>query len=248
MTKEENKEKIRAILARLYSMKTRCYNKKVPQYKNYGGRGIKVCEEWMNDKNKFVEWSLKNGFKKELTIDRIDNSSDYNPNNCRWVDRKTQNNNKRNTKKHKCFNEFLTITEASEKYGISFKKLETRVNRGGLNLEEAVKIGNIKKQKKDAQVYIVDNEEYTLKDLEKLYNVKKHTIYERLARGMSLANSLYQPKSKMRVNQFTKERVLINTYSNITEASKQTNVVKSNICACCNGIRKTAGGFIWQFQ
>ncbi|NOR27639.1 MAG: AP2 domain-containing protein [Lutibacter sp.] len=67
------------------SMKQRCYNKKDKSYHNYGGRGISICTEWMNDFKLFYDWSLINGYKKGLQIDREDNDGDYTPNNCRFV-------------------------------------------------------------------------------------------------------------------------------------------------------------------
>ena len=78
-------------------MMSRCYNPNIPNFHNYGGRGITVCEEWLNNRDSFVKWAKTNGFKPELQIDRIDNDEGYSPDNCRWVDQKTQLLNKRNT-------------------------------------------------------------------------------------------------------------------------------------------------------
>jgi hypothetical protein len=88
---------------RLYSiwssMKGRTKYKQHPFYKNYGGRGISVCDEWANDFNSFMEWAIKAGYSDDLTIYRIDNNKDYCPENCRWISRSDQSYNKRTKNK-----------------------------------------------------------------------------------------------------------------------------------------------------
>lgn len=84
-------------------MKKRCSNSKCKSYKNYGARGISVCEEWDKDYSSFRKWAYENGYdenapKFKCTIDRIDNDGNYCPENCRWVDMKIQNSNKRQRK------------------------------------------------------------------------------------------------------------------------------------------------------
>ncbi|MFY4844609.1 hypothetical protein ACOTVP_08730 [Aliarcobacter butzleri] len=97
----KNKNKIKHNLSshRLYNlwnlMINRCNNKKRKAYKDYGGRGIIVCEEWENDFIAFYNWSINNGYKENLTIDRVDNNKGYSPNNCRWVSRSIQSRNNR---------------------------------------------------------------------------------------------------------------------------------------------------------
>jgi hypothetical protein len=78
-----------------YKMKERCYRPTNDNYKYYGGLGIKICDEWLNDFNSFAQWAITNGYEEHLTIDRIENEKDYCPENCRWVTIQEQQRNKR---------------------------------------------------------------------------------------------------------------------------------------------------------
>lgn len=82
-------------------MKQRCNNPKNKNYEKYGGRGIKICTEWLNDPKKFFDWAIKNGYKEGLSIDRIDVNGNYEPDNCRWADSETQCLNQRIRKDNK---------------------------------------------------------------------------------------------------------------------------------------------------
>jgi len=93
-----NKGCSREVLYKRWScMLSRCYNQKDTDYYRYGGRGIEVCNEWKNKETgykNFKQWSLNNGYKKELELDRINNDQGYSPDNCRWVDHRTNINNR----------------------------------------------------------------------------------------------------------------------------------------------------------
>lgn len=126
----------RLILIRVLMIQ-RCYNPKMSNYKDYGGRGITVFNEWIDKPWVFYEWALSNGYKDELSIDRIDNDKGYTPDNCRWVDQITQANNKRNTKKYEYLGKLKTIREWSIELQIDYKFLRRRIDYG-FTIEEAV--------------------------------------------------------------------------------------------------------------
>lgn len=119
---------------RLYTiwrdMKLRCTNDKQVGYKNYGGRGIKVCDEWLNNFVIFKDWAMNNGYNDRLTLDRINVDGDYEPSNCRWVTMKEQSNHKRNNRRIKYKGETHTISEWSELYNVSYHLIWNRLKRG----------------------------------------------------------------------------------------------------------------------
>lgn len=93
-SKERPKPISAKLKEKLRDMIRRCENPHRRSYKDYGARGIYVCDEWKTDRNAFVKWSLANGYEPGLSIDRIDNNGPYAPWNCRYVNTKAQQNNK----------------------------------------------------------------------------------------------------------------------------------------------------------
>lgn len=120
--------------SRIYNIyiciKERCCNPKSKSYKNYGLRGIDICEEWKQDFMSFYNWAIANGYSEELTIDRIDNNKGYAPDNCRWVNKYIQNNNTRRNRKIHCFGETHTVSEWAMITGINRNTINSRLNKG----------------------------------------------------------------------------------------------------------------------
>ena len=112
------------------SMKQRCLNPNNRGYKNYGGRGITICDEWIHDFQSFYEWSKKNGYNSNLSIDRIDNNGNYCPENCRWTDRHTQCNNTRVNHYINYNNETKTLADWVKTTKLSYSCVFTRLKKG----------------------------------------------------------------------------------------------------------------------
>ena len=115
--------------ASYHAMMDRCYREKAGNYPLYGGRGIRVCEEWHNIEN-FEKWANESGYVKGLTIDRIDPNENYSPQNCRWTTRKEQANNKRNTHRLTYKGKTKTISDWAVELGINRSTINNRYFRG----------------------------------------------------------------------------------------------------------------------
>lgn len=114
-------------------MKSRCYYTNNDSYTDYGGRGIVVCDEWIDTENGFINfynWSINNGWAKDLTLDRIDNNGKYCPENCRWATLKEQANNKRNTVYLEYNDIKLSLSEWAEKLDVPRYILKERRSLG----------------------------------------------------------------------------------------------------------------------
>lgn len=124
-----------------HSMYCRCYYKSTNQYENYGGKGIKVCEDWKHIDGfvNFYNWAVNNGYDESLTLDRIDNSKDYSPENCRWLTPKEQSNHKTNNVYYDFKGERKTAKQWCEIYGINQTTFLDRLKRGW-TLEQALTI------------------------------------------------------------------------------------------------------------
>lgn len=120
-------------------MKSRCYYKRNNRYKYYGERGIKVCNEWLNDFMSFYTWSISHGYKDNLTIDRIDCNGNYEPNNCRWTSNKQQQRNKHNNRNITIQGETHCLSEWCDILGLNVNTVNTRLRRNW-SIERALEL------------------------------------------------------------------------------------------------------------
>lgn len=124
--------KCRTRLYKIFSMmKDRCYNPKSSAYPYYGGKGITICREWIDDFMNFYNWAMANGYKENLTIERINVNGNYEPDNCEWIPQKEQMRNRTNSHFVQYNGETMTLTEASKKFHIcrgTIRKYEKMCN------------------------------------------------------------------------------------------------------------------------
>ena len=122
------------VKSRIYGIwigiKKRCFNSNHKGYKNYGGRGIVMCDKWKNDFIEFYKWAIINGYKDNLTIDRINNEGNYEPSNCRWVTLTEQARNRRNTRFITYNGERLCMKDWAKKLGLNYKLVSAKINKG----------------------------------------------------------------------------------------------------------------------
>lgn len=124
-------------------MKSRCLNKNNKRYFRYGGRGISICDDWL-EYLPFHNWAINNGYKSNLTIDRKNNNGNYESSNCRWATSKQQANNRYDNVNIEFKGKVMTRQEWSEKLGFEPHILKNRLNRGW-SIERALTTPIIKK-------------------------------------------------------------------------------------------------------
>lgn len=131
-------------------IKWRCYSPNCHYYDRYGGRGIKMCDEWLNDFYSFMNWALSNGYKKELAIDRIDNNGDYSPDNCRFVTAAENNQNRRSSKFFTYNGKTQNLMQWCIELGLDYNMVLMRIHRGW-DFEKAI---TTKKRQRDTSSII----------------------------------------------------------------------------------------------
>ncbi len=166
------------------SMRRRCDNPNVSQYKNYGARGIKVCAEWDEDFLAFRSWALSNGYEEnaeygKCTIDRINNDGNYEPSNCRWVSMKKQQNNRRSNHIIVSNGESHTLSEWEDSSGIRQLTIRARV-QSGWNATEATTTRPF-----SSKTITYNGQSHSVKEWANILHININTLYRRIQKGWS---------------------------------------------------------------
>ena len=133
-TKKDNE----SLWSRWHGIKKRCLNENDERYHQYGGRGIKICKEWLESFDNFAEWALSNGYSENLTLERIDVNGDYCPENCKWITLREQAFNKRDTKWVDYKGEHIQLKILCDRLGVTYDTVHDRIYKRGWSIEDAV--------------------------------------------------------------------------------------------------------------
>lgn len=161
-------------------MKSRCYCVTNNKYYNYGAKGVTVCDGWKNDFMSFYDWAINNGYKEDLTIDRIDPNGNYEPSNCRWVTNLEQQRNKRDNKKATFNGVTYNLSEWAEMLGLNYKDLWWRICDYKMPIKKALTKRKDKKYLYPHQVEV----------LAKLYNHNKCAMFLEMGTGKTLTGAI----------------------------------------------------------
>ena len=203
---------------RLSNMKRRCYNSNSKDYKYYGGKGVTICDNWLNDFMQFYEWALNNGYQDNLTIDRKDVNGNYEPDNCRWVTMLVQGSNKTNNVFIEHDGEIKTISQWERETGINRDILKSRINRGQENIF------------KDESLIIVDinGESKTLKQWSRDSGINYTTIVNRYHQGFSPEDLLYDHKKDFKRIEYNGKMYTVSELAKISDGLTR-EIIKSRI-------------------
>ena len=260
LNKKYTKEQTSSFLYSTWQgMKQRCLDPNSTSYRNYGGRGIKVCNEWLHYYSMFYEWAMANGASKDLTLDRIDCDGDYEPANCRWADLLTQANNTRQNRFIEYNGERLSVMQWSRKTGIPESVIRSRLDKYGYTVGEALgfnthkpRISDRSHLRKPVNQYSTDNVLLktwkSAQEAAETLGVSQRAIQRCLCGYYGSAGGfIWRYPDGVKLNKHVKKRVLqyslnnelIAEYNDSFEAAAAVGVHHELIRDICNG-RRTA--------
>ena len=194
--------------SRLHSLwtgvKSRCNNPNHKQYKDYGGRGIKVCEEWDKNFISFRDFMLSIGYDEALpigeqTIERINVNGNYEPSNCKLITKREQNFNKRCNHKVTYKGVTKTLVEFAEEYNLDVENLYNRINNYGYTIEEAIEKPVRKCRHKNAPTYEVNGEAHTMTEWAEIFGMTRGQLKSK-TRHKTVEQAVQELISKQKVN------------------------------------------------
>lgn len=169
---------------RWYRMKRRCFDPNNKDYKDYGGRGITICDEWLNFDN-FCMWALENGYAANLTIERIDVNGNYEPNNCKWATLLEQANNKRRNHFIEYNGKKLTISQWARELNIQPTLIQSRIKKG-LPVDKILSTKVRNRQK----LITFNGKTLNIREWAKLTGLSEQVIGRRINKGWSAEKAL----------------------------------------------------------
>ena len=217
-------DEIRKRILRIRSgMISRCYNPQNLAYKNYGDRGIIVCNEWLNDKEAFYKWALENGYKQNLQIDRKDCNGNYCPENCHFVTSRENNNNRRNNIKYEINGEFHTVNEWMRIYNIPMdENTHSRVRRKAI--EKGIEFALTHWQtEKPVQTATINGVTKPIYQWAKKAGVHKNIVFQRLEYGYSIEEALKKENFIENGNRTKRKKELYGKYQVTQEEIDKIN-------------------------
>ena len=211
------------------AMKTRCYNPNFCAFEHYGGRGIKVCDEWKNDFKAFEKWAMESGYDPDApygqcTLDRIDVDGNYEPSNCRWVDFSTQRRNQRLFKNKHC--RPVIQTDIDGNFICEYESVKEASRITGIR---AAIITNVCKGRSGSIHGYVWRYKYpTAQELEQIKTMKER-------------NKEYAERALF-INQIDIDGAIVRQFSSLHEASRETGCHRQLIKKVCDGLQATTKG------
>lgn len=170
-----------------HGMKNRCYNSQIPKYKNYGGRGVKICDEWLGENGfiNFYNWAIESGYDNTLTIERIDVNGNYCPKNCKWITEKEQAKNKTNNIYIEIDGRKKILSEWCKEFNIRYGLVHGRISKGWNAIDA------LTKQKSGLHEY--KGRQLTLKEISEISGLSPKTIKSRLDKKWSMERIINEP-------------------------------------------------------
>ena len=165
-----------------FGMMRRCYTTDRPDYHHYREAEISICEDWLNDFDSFASWSLEHGVDYSLSLDRKDNNLGYSPENCRWVDKRTQGNNTSVNALFAYNGMTKTVSEWADEFNIPYNRLWSRLNEGW-PIEKALFSKRNYGKKKNSLLLSYDGETKSLADWAREKDLPYYIVLTRFKKG-----------------------------------------------------------------